>query len=135
MSGDDEAKRWLRYAREDLQTAESMAGRDDAYPRHACWLAQQAAGKALKSALILSQVDFPFSHDLDRLRDLLPDGWRVKKECPDLAELTEWAVQARYPGDMPEAVEADARTATEQAGKVVEAVAADLKARDVINDS
>ena len=135
MSGNDEAKRWLRYAREDLQAAESMIGSDNAYPRHACWLAQQAAEKVLKSALILAQIDFPFSHDLDRLRDLLPDVWRVKKECPDLAELTEWAVQARYPGDMPEAVEADAQTATEQAEKVVEAVVADLKARGVIDDS
>ena len=43
------------------------------------------------------EIEFPFTHDLDRLRDLLPEGWRVKTEFPDLAELTIWAVEARYP--------------------------------------
>jgi len=50
-------------------------------------------------------------HDLDRLRDLLPEGWRVKTEFPDLAELTIWAVEARYPGHLPDVAEADARHA------------------------
>jgi hypothetical protein len=45
----------------------------------------------------------PFWHNLDALRNLLPPGWSVKQEHPDLAELTAWAVEARYPGDWPEA--------------------------------
>jgi HEPN domain-containing protein len=132
MSAVEETRRWLRYAQEDSRAAEAMLGRDDTYPRHACWLAQQAAEKALKGALIFEQIDFPFSHDLDRLRDLLPEGWRVKIECPDLAELTEWAVEARYPGDMPEAVDADALNAAQQARAVIKSIVADLKARNVI---
>ena len=86
-----EAERWLRYAREDLTAAEDMLGRDDSYPRHVCWLAQQAAEKVLKAGLIYSNIEFPYTHDLDRLRDLLPEGWHVRSQCPDLAELTVWA--------------------------------------------
>jgi HEPN domain-containing protein len=106
-----ETRRWLRYAREDLSAAESTLNEPDVLPRHVCWLAQQAAEKALKAVLIYLQIEYPRSHDLDMLRNLVPDGWQLKVEHPDLAGLTEWAVEARYPGDWPEAVEADARLA------------------------
>ena len=44
-----EARRWLRYAREDLDTALALVGSETAPPRHAAWLAQQAAEKAIKA--------------------------------------------------------------------------------------
>jgi len=71
---EQEIHRWLRYAREDLMAAEEMNAATSLPPRHACYLAQQAAEKALKAALIFLQVEFPFRHDLDELRDLLPEG-------------------------------------------------------------
>jgi len=111
-----EARRWLTYAEEDLAAARALSG--GGAPRHVCWLAQQAAEKALKAVLVFLQIDFPFWHDLDALRNLIPDGWSVKEEYPDLAELTQWAVESRYPGDWPEATEADAGAAIEQAGAV-----------------
>jgi HEPN domain-containing protein len=117
-----ETQRWLRYATEDLTAAEKMLSGTDSFPRHACWLAQQAAEKALKAGLISCDQEFPFTHDLDRLRNLLPDNWQVKAKCPDLAELTEWAVEARYPGDLPEATLAEAKTAVEQANNVINSV-------------
>lgn len=54
-----EARRWLRYAQEDLVAAEAMVGQPKMAPRHACWLAQQAAEKALKAVLVFLQIDFP----------------------------------------------------------------------------
>ena len=102
-------RRWLRYAEEDLAIAEAIVQGGIGAARHACWLAQQAAEKTLKAILVFLQIDFPRSHDLDLLRHLLPEGWQVKSHPPDLAELTEWAVEARYPGDWPEATLSDAR--------------------------
>jgi len=90
-----EMRRWLRCAQEDLYTAEAMVEWERVSPRHVGWLAQQAAEKALKAVLIFLQIDFPRTHDLDALRNLVPDDWRLKAEYPDLAELTEWAVEAR----------------------------------------
>ena len=58
-------------------------------PRHACWHAQQAAERALKTALVLEGIDFHFTHDLNALRNLLPDSWTVRVEPADMAELTE----------------------------------------------
>jgi len=126
-----EALRWFRFAREDLEEAERLLRLPGAIPRHICWLAQQAAEKALKAALILEGIEFPYRHDLDALRNLLPEGWGVKREYPDLAELTVWAVEARYPGDWPEATLDDARHAVNQAGGVLESIAVDFRRRGV----
>jgi len=68
----------MDYARSDLEAARTLMASPDHYPRQVCFLAQQAAEKAIKAALILDQVPFPFTHDLDRLRNLLPEQWRVK---------------------------------------------------------
>jgi HEPN domain-containing protein len=122
-----ETRRWLRYAHEDLIAARALLDDSDFMPRHACWLAQQAAEKTLKAVLVLLQIDFPRRHDLDALRNLIPEGWQLKLDHPDLADLTEWAVEARYPGDWPEAVEVDARRTVAQAGQVWESVLRDLK--------
>jgi HEPN domain-containing protein len=121
-----EVQRWLRFASEDLAAAEHLLNQSEAIPRHACWLAQQAAEKALKAVLVFLQIDFPRRHDLDALRNLIPTGWQLTAEHSDLASLTEWAVEARYPGDWPDVVEADAQRAFEQARAVCESVRRDL---------
>lgn len=123
----DEARRWLRYATEDLDAAKRLLGNEPS--RHACWLAQQAAEKALKGALVLEEVDFPFSHDLDALRNLLPDSWPVHRLCDDLARLTQWTMEARYPGEWQEATPADAERAVAQAGEVCITITAEFERR------
>ena len=71
----------------------------------------------------------PLQPDLDSLRDRLPEGWEVKEKFPDLAGLTAWAVQARYPGEEIEASRQDAEDAVEQAGNVYETILNELKRR------
>lgn len=124
-----EAKRWLKYAREDLQTAELILGHPTIAYRHVCWLSQQTVEKELKAALIFLQVEFPRTHDLDILRNLLPGEWGAKKVSPDLAEMTEWAVESRYPGDWPDVTESDARAAFDLAKKMSDAMGVDLENR------
>ena len=121
-----EVRRWLRYAQEDLASAEEMTQRSLGVPRQACWLAQQAAEKALKGALVFLHVDFPKSHDLDLLRRFVPEDWRLKSDPEDFAELSEWSVEARYPGDWPEATPADAQRAVALARDVPRIMADDL---------
>ncbi len=132
---DAQTGRWLRYAVEDLRAAEGAARRQDFRPRHACFQAQQAAEKALKAALVFLQIEFPYTHDLDALRDLLPEDWRVKEQQPDLERLTEGAVGARYPDDLPDAAAEDPQQLVEQARSVVSSVRADLEERGVALDT
>ena len=97
----EESLRWLRYAKGDLDLAAAVV-RDDGEPRHACFLAQQAAEKALKAVLVLEQLELPFIHDLRELQELIPGGWPRSAGPGQLERLTEWASEARYPGDWPE---------------------------------
>ncbi len=129
MSGPDrdaEARRWLRYATEDLLAAETLHQQQTPSPRHICWLAQQAAEKSLKALLVFLQIEFPRTHDLDALCALVPERWTVRTKHPDLAELTEWSVEARYPGEWDDATSHDAREALTQARAVHALASADL---------
>ena len=101
-------------------------------PRHICFLAQQSAEKSLKAVLIFEQMTFPFRHDLDELRNLIPQGWAVGQCSVDLAELTEWAVEARYPTDDDDPNFEDAQRAVEQARSVYLLAKGDLQARGLV---
>ena len=124
-----EARRWLAYALSDLDAAQALLERPDSFPRQACFLAQQAAEKALKAGLAFAEIPIPRSHDLDALRNLFPAEWATKSRHPDLASPSIWAVEARYPGDAPEAIAADADASAWQAKAVWESVRSDLAAR------
>ena len=113
-----ETARWLRYAEEDLITAETLLAQAHIPPRQACWHAQQAAEKALKAVLIFLQIDFPRTHDLNVLRSLVPNSWHFKTTHPNLARLTDWVADARYPGEVPEPTKAEAITAVKHARAV-----------------
>lgn len=120
-----ETARWLRYAQEDLDTATSLR---PGVPRHSCLLAQQSAEKAIKSIYVFLDMRVPKSHDLDMLRNLLPDNWNTKSRFESLSELSFWAVESRYPGDMPEATADDADAAVRMADEVLRSVEDDLQA-------
>lgn len=121
-----ELARWVRYAEDDLKVSGLILNHDQV-PRAACFNARQCAEKSLKASLVFLQIPFPKTHDLNRLRDLLPRGWDVKEDFPDLAELSAWAVEPRYPGDVIEATRQDAQTAVEQARSIYETTIEDLK--------
>ncbi|MDE0427106.1 MAG: HEPN domain-containing protein [Candidatus Poribacteria bacterium] len=118
--------RWLRHAEEDLTTAETLLGHPHVPPRQVCWHAHQAAEKALKAALIFLQIDFRRTHDLNVLRDLLPERWQLKTALPNLRGLNRWAIEARYREDGREATETDASTAVEHARAVWTSVSTEL---------
>jgi HEPN domain-containing protein len=124
----EEVERWLRYAREDLDTA-GVILEHGGVPRAACFHAQQAVEKAIKASLIFSGIGFRKTHDLESLASTLPEGWSVGEDAASLADLTVWAVEPRYPGDLPEATKEDAEAAVEQARKVHARMVKDLEDR------
>ena len=79
--------------------------------------------------MIYLQIDFPRSHDLNLLFRLIPHSWQLNLTHPDLASLTEWAVDARYPGEMPEATDTDASIAVKHAQTVFSSVSVELARR------
>jgi len=124
----DETRRWLLLAEADLEAARQnvASGR---FHHVAGFHAQQAVEKTLKAILIWSGIDPPRIHDLDELRDSVPQGWSVRGAFPDLAELSFWAVQGRYPGVWAEMGSDEARHLVETATRVFEHVVQELESR------
>jgi HEPN domain-containing protein len=127
-----EARRWATWASDDLAAARAMTvGVAAVFPRQACYLAQQAAEKAVKALLIAHDIDFPKTHDLLRLRALLPPAAQAQSVAGAWSELTDWVVQARYPGPGPDACMSDAQHAIALAQAILDSVALDLVAAGV----
>lgn len=124
-----EGQLWLRYSAEDLDLAAYGLSDRASRPRHVCWNAQQAAEKALKAAFLLEGKRSPFSHDLDELVEHLPDTWPLRRVRIDVAQLTQWAVEGRYPGEWREAAELDAEEAVALARRVHDSVMAEFNRR------
>ena len=115
----DIARRWVRWADEDLALAEHTAADREVVARGACVWAHQAAEKALKALLILRDIDPPKLHDLDRLAQRLPDEEGSAFALIELPELTRWSIEGRYPADLDEATRADALKAIAVARQVL----------------
>ncbi|MGB3765394.1 MAG: HEPN domain-containing protein [Phormidesmis sp.] len=105
----DDSLRWVAYAREDLLAAATLLKANKGLTKQIGYHSQQAAEKAIKAALIFLQVKFPFVHDLDELRNRLPDQWKCVEDYPELDALTDFAVEGRYPGTLDEPAEEDAQ--------------------------
>ena len=90
------AEDWLRYAKSDLELAR-IEKPEGVLLENLCFHAQQAAEKTLKAVLIFLEIDFPRTHNIRTLLDLLPEGVDVPLEVEESAILTDYAVESRYP--------------------------------------
>ncbi len=124
-----EAQRWMAYAKSDLDAAYLLLEQGEFFPRQICFMSQQAGEKALKAVLVYLGIDFPKIHDLDRIRELIPEGWQVKQRFPKLYDLSIWSVESRYPGHTPEVTEQEALETLQLAKSVFEFVSAELQDR------
>ncbi len=116
----------MRHAESDLGAAFTLLEKGDYFPRQICFLAQQAGEKALKAILVFLEIPFPYTHDLDRIRELIPGDWQVKEKFPSLYDLSAWAVESRYPGNAPDVTEGEARQILQLAKAIFDAVQAEI---------
>lgn len=63
-----EAEDWLRYAAEDLDSAQAFFEVRPKRPRQFLFCLQQCVDKTLKAMLIGHGQRYPLTHDLDRLK-------------------------------------------------------------------
>ncbi len=103
MSASDEvrtlAARWIASALGDLALARAVDGDDEAPARGVAFFASQALEKGLKAILVWEQLEFPRTHDLALLAALVPSGWELGIPAGQLARLSDFAVDTRYPID------------------------------------
>ncbi len=125
----EEALHQLRLAVEDLGTASRLHSSEIEPPRQACFLAQQAAEKALKAALELEHDDYPRIHKLEDLRPQLPPSWPVHSLDVDLDRLSKSAVGARYPEVRKLPTETEAAAVLADARLIVNAIVEEFQRR------
>ena len=106
------ARQWAQKAEADLINAtHTLTIAENCPTETACFHAQQCVEKYLKSVLVLRGVDFPRTHSIRALREMLPAGLRPKLTVIEQDQLTEYATTTRYPGDYEPVTLAGARRA------------------------
>jgi HEPN domain-containing protein len=111
---------WLRRAHSDLNLGRAALKTKGVLPEAACFHAQQCAEKALKALLLKLGVDFPRTHAIEVLLDLLKEQEiEIPSEVDRAFELSQYAVQTRYPGGWEPVTKKEAAHALERATLVI----------------
>ncbi len=91
----DFVAQWIRSADADLAAARYLLSGGTEVVRGAVFHAQQAAEKFLKAGLVWHQVEFPKTHDIGRLADLLETvDADLAARVREASALTPYAVEA-----------------------------------------
>ena len=94
------ARDWLAKAATDLMVCERLLIEGAEFFEAVAFHAQQAAEKSLKALLVARQVEFPKTHDIERLLELVAlDDRPLAEALIDAPELTPYGVEYRYPGE------------------------------------
>ncbi|HPM02163.1 MAG TPA: HEPN domain-containing protein [Candidatus Cloacimonadota bacterium] len=92
---------WFKKAESDLQNAEIIIkSLSDFKPLDTvCFHCQQAVEKYLKGFLIFLEIDFPKTHNIEVLIDLLSEKYPDIEQFESAVILSKYAVELRYPDD------------------------------------
>lgn len=119
---------WVEVAEDDLKVAhrESNLSTEERSERAICFHSQQSVEKLLKAFLICHGIAFPRTHNLIELQKLCA---KIDESflALDLSELNDYAVEVRYPDDLPAPFTEESNKAYELAKQVREFVMKRLK--------
>jgi len=118
-------RRWLAAAEGDWRVAHALlTSMAEPVFEAVCFHAQQCAEKYVKAILVAHAIDFPKTHDMARLRQLMPAGLALPLSERETDLLTDYAVETRYPEDGPDLDRAASHEAIHLADRVRNAVLA-----------
>jgi HEPN domain-containing protein len=119
----EEIRRWIEKAENDFRNAEYVMTMPENCPFDTvCYHVQQCAEKYLKAVLLYHNVDFPRTHDLVVLFNLLQKTAPLNLFIQDVQPLNRYSIEARYPGDWELIDESEAKVSLEKVRVVREAV-------------
>lgn len=114
---------WVQKGEHDIEAAERILTPVEGCPFDTvCFHAQQCAEKYLKALLVLHSVEFPKTHNLRLLIQLVPAGLSLGLETDRVVALIRYAVDVRYSDELQVVTPAAAEEAVATARKVREAV-------------
>jgi HEPN domain-containing protein len=110
---------WIEIAEEDIVLARHAFTLSSNIPyRLIGYHAQQCAEKYIKAFLVSKLVDFPYTHQIEYLLELVELITPVKELSHHTAVLSNYAVAKRYPGEYQTITKGDAETAVHLAEKI-----------------
>lgn len=120
LSPADIPQAWLQRAQSDLALAQAALETPNVLREDACFHMQQCAEKALKALLLYLAIDFPRTHAIEALLDLLQDaGVEIPENINESFFLSQYAVETRYPGEWQPVTDEESQTALEMASQVL----------------
>ena len=110
---------WVEKAEHDLKNAEHTLTLEHDCPFDTvCFHAQQCAEKYLKALLLSQSIDFPKTHDLRALVQLVLSQLSLNLDMTELVKLNRYSIESRYPGDWDPIARSDAEEAVAIAQRV-----------------
>jgi HEPN domain-containing protein len=101
MKNKEDATKWLKRAKSNLERAKIGRVNDEILYEDLCYDCQQAVEKSLKALLIGIDKEFPFTHSISRLLELLNEEQiEISEDIKQSIVLTDYAVKTRYPGEI-----------------------------------
>jgi HEPN domain-containing protein len=114
---------WINKADQDIASAEALLLQDPPLLYPSCFHSQQAAEKYLKAYLTRRQVEFPKTHSIREILNLVKTvDEELATELMPATALTPYGVEVRYPSDIPEPSQRETEDAILLAKKVRDAV-------------
>jgi HEPN domain-containing protein len=129
MTVPPEFESWLLRAESNLSIAQGGKGKG-VFLEDLCFEAQQAAEKALKALLIYLSGEYPKVHAFTLLLERLEQLISVPNPIKEVVELSDYAVEMRYPGDYYPVSEEEYERALELAARAIHWVKAEIKGRE-----
>ena len=92
-------REWLQHADEDLRLARHAFKLRSGVPyKLIAYHAQQSAEKCLKAYLVYKKIDFPYTHNISLLVEMLAPSAGWSNDLLNVRVLSAYAITARYPG-------------------------------------
>ncbi len=121
-------RQWIEKAEHDIRNAEHTLTLKKNCPFDTvCFHAQQCAEKYLKALLVSRSIDFPKTHDLRVLMQLVPKEVKLGLRMDEVLPLNRYTIEARYPGDWEPITRKEAKEALATARMVRQAVRVHLR--------
>ncbi len=116
-------QQWIQKAENDIRTAKHTLTLKEHCPFEiVCFHAQQCSEKYLKALLVSRQIEFPKTHDLRVLIQLVPSDIKLNLELRRVFSLNRYAIETRYPDSFETITREEAEEAVSIAQEVRKAV-------------
>lgn len=98
-TNDDVAKEWIQYAENDLEGAKILLTKGEQFYHMAMFHLHQSAEKSIKGMMVVDEIKYPKTHDLDKLLSLIEEkkGSVDSKLYMLISAFEEFSTEVRYP--------------------------------------